>query len=569
MSGPGGAATAADEPGEAAMRVPYAPWRRWVARVRRRSALARAVAAGADPGDRVYLVYGVFLLALVYGPVLWSALAQTGLPLGDRGAEALAGRWSSSAFDGLVVVGLCLGGLVALLAITAARAGGPLWTSPPEARFVLAGQFRPAEVLRRRVVVLAVGAAVAAAFGASALAAGALGVVRGATPNDGATAADVAGWVVVAALAVQLPVMLGVAAQTPRWRTRALRATGVLVGLGVLAPVLEVVAPQVRGVAGPVCGEPATGGVACSLATAPGWGLVAVAGAAAVVSLWSTMRSLPGEIDVDATASAQRTTVATTQALAGGEAGGVADLLGPARLRGRHRTLWAPLLRHAPVVARDLVGVRRRPGPVLGSVLAGTGGALLLVLGSPSTGRPGSVTAVVLGALVLYAASAAWTGGLRETASQPRPGGLLPGSVGRLLAGHLVVPALLGAASAGAGLGLAVLGGLAGLPHDGTRAVVVVASAGVLALAVRGWVAGATTVPAELFTPVSAPGGGDASTMLVAAWLVRGWLTVTALAWMLHGAAGSGTVLMLCAAGFVLLVAVLLVRSTVSRLGRT
>lgn len=568
MSGSSGAQTeGVEEPGAVELRVAYPPWRRWMSRVRRRSALARAAAEGGDAGDRVYLVYGVFLLALVYGPILWSALARTALPLGTRETVAAVGRWSSGAFDALVVAGLCLGGLACLLAVAAARAGGPLWTSPPEATFVLAGQFPPAAVLRRRAVLLVLGTATVGGFVASALAAGALGVVRGAEPVHGATALDVVGWVLVAALAVQVPLMLGVAAQGPRWRPRALQAAGVLVGIGVLAPVLEVVSPRLRTAVGSACVD-ADGGTACSLATGPGAVLLGIAAVAAVVSVWLVLRVLPAEIDLDATAAAQRNTVATSQALAGGEAGGLADLLGPQRLRARRRTLWAPLLRRAPLVARDLLGARRRPGPVLGAVLAGAGGTLLVVLGLPS-GGPGSSFAVVLGTVVLYAASAAWAGGLRDMATQPRPGGLLPGGVGHVVVGHLVVPVLLGAVSVAAGLGLAALGGVAGLPGDGAAALVAAGSAGVVALGVRCWVAGATTVPAELFTPVSAPGGGDASTLLVTAWFVRGWLTVAAFAWAVHAAAGAGTGGLLGVAALVLLSAAWCVRSTVRRLERS
>lgn len=571
---PDGGRDATDPIGEGPARVLYTPWRRWVRRLRRRSALARASATGADPSDRVYLIYGVVLLVLVYGPILWVALAQTGLPLGRHGQggdPVPAGPWSSGAFDALVVTGLCLGGLLSLLAVTAARAGGPLWTSPPEATYVLAGQFSPVSVLWRRVVLLAGGTAVVAAFGGSALAAGALGLVGGAgvVATDGAGPADVVGWALVAALAVQVPLMLGVAAQGPRWRTRARQGVGVLLGLGVLAPVLEATAPPVRAAVGQACLDAAATGAGCPLATGPGAGVLGIAGVAALVSGWLTLRVLPAEIDLDATASAQRNTVSTSQALAGGEAGGMADLLGPQRLHGRRRTLRPALLRRSPVVARDLLGVRRRAWAVLGSLVAGAGGTVLVLLSVPSAGGPGTAFGVVLGAVVLYAASATWAGGLRDMAGQPRPGGLLPGGVGRVVAAHLVVPVLLGGVAVGAGLALAAWTGLAGLPDGGTSAVVVAASSGVVALAVRCWVSGATTVPAELFTPVNVPGGGDASTVIVVAWFVRGWLMVVALAWMLHRTAGAGTAALLAVALVMLLTAAWFVRSTVRRLART
>ncbi|WP_214293070.1 hypothetical protein, partial [Escherichia coli] len=56
---PDGGRDATDPIGEGPARVLYTPWRRWVRRLRRRSALARASATGADPSDRVYLIYGV------------------------------------------------------------------------------------------------------------------------------------------------------------------------------------------------------------------------------------------------------------------------------------------------------------------------------------------------------------------------------------------------------------------------------------------------------------------------------------------------------------------------------
>ncbi|MCK0116909.1 hypothetical protein MWU57_07665 [Isoptericola sp. S6320L] len=569
---PGTGSDDPDRPDAGPLRVPYTPWRRWLRRLRRRSALARAAAAGADPGDRVYLTYGVVLLVLVYGPMLWVALAQTGLPLGRPGEDAvLAGRWSSSAFDGLVVVGLCVGGLLSLLAVSVARAGGPLWTSPPEVTFALSGQFAPVTVLWRRLVLLAAGTGVVAAFGASALAAGALGLVGGAdaVPADGAGPADVVGWALAAACAVQVPLTLGVAAQGPRRRTAARQAAGVLLGLGVLAPALEILAPQVRAAVVPACLDTAGSAVACPLATGPGVGVLTVAGTAALVSVWLAVRVLPAEIDLDATAAAQRTTVATSQALVAGEAGGLADLLGPRRLGGRGRTLWPPLLRRAPVVARDLLGVRRRVWTVLGAVVAGAGGTFLVLVATPSPGVRGSAFGVVLGAAILYAASASWAAGLRDMASQPRPGGLLPGGVGRVVAAHLVVPAALAALAVGVGLALAALAHQAGLPDGGTAAALVAVCTGVVVLAVRCWVCGATTVPAELFTPVSVPGGGDASTLIVLAWFVRGWLMVVGLAWTLHRTAEAGSGVLGGVAVVVLLTAAWFVRSAVRRLART
>ena len=80
-------------------RVPYRRWRRWVASLRRRALVLRAAESGGDPHDRVYLGYGVVLLALVYGPILWSALAQAAAaaPLPDADAGRAAGLVAAAA----------------------------------------------------------------------------------------------------------------------------------------------------------------------------------------------------------------------------------------------------------------------------------------------------------------------------------------------------------------------------------------------------------------------------------------------------------------------------------------
>lgn len=462
--GPERAGTAAADRGagtDDGTRVPYRRWRRWVRSLRRRAVLARAAESGADPHDRVYLIYGVVLLGLVYGPVLWSAVAVAGtllagLPVSRHGA-ALA------AVAVLGTAAACAGAAVA------SRAGGPLWVSPPEATFVLAGQFRAREVLWRRAVALAAGIAAVGAFVVTAVAHGA-----GAPPG----LVGVGG--VGAALLAQVPLAVGVAAQTAR-----------------------------------------------------------------------------GRFDVDAAAAGFRRTATAGVGLLGGDSGAVAGVLGPQVHAGRRATLPRALLRRAPVAARDLLGLRRRPAAAAWSVVAGVLGAVLVALGAVA-----GPLATVAGACVLYGAAATWCAGLRAMAAQPEPGALLPGSVPRVIAAHAVVPALVALAVTALAAGAAVVLGLSAW----SVAVPVVAVL-VVVLASRLWVAGATAAPPGLFTPMMTP-AGDASMLVLGAWYVRGWLVVTGAAWLMHRTGGDGTAASPGAVVVALLVAAWLVSAGVRRFVR-
>lgn len=414
-------------------RVPYRRWRRWVRSLRRRAVLARAAESGADPHDRVYLVYGVVLLGLVYGPMGWSAVAGAGTLLAGLPASRHAAALLVVAVLGTAAA--CAGGLVA------ARAGGPVWVSPPEATFVLAGQFRAREVLWRRAVALAAGVAVVGAFVVTAVAHGA-----------GAPPGQVAAWGAGAALLAQVPLAVGVAAQTAR-----------------------------------------------------------------------------GRFDVDAAAAGFRRTATAGVGLLGGDSGAVADVFGPQAHAGRRATLPRALLRRAPVVARDLLGLRRRPAAAAWSVAAGVLGAALVALGAGA-----GPLATVAGACLLYGAAATWCTGLRAMAAQPEPGALLPGTVPRVLAAHAVVPGLMAlAVTALVTVATAVLGPSAWSGAAPVAAVLVVV------LAARLWVAGATAAPPGLFTPMMTP-HGDASMLVLGAWYVRGWLVVTGAAWLVHRVGGDG-----------------------------
>jgi len=484
-------------------RVPYRRWRRWVASLRRRAVVVRAAERGGDPHDRVYLAYGVVLLALVYGPILWSALAQAAAAV--PWPTGAAGVLSAVAGGALALAVLCAAG------IAAARAGGPLWTSPAEATFALGGQFAPHDVLRRRAAWLVAGAAAVGAFLGSAVAQGAVG---GGTTGGVASATALAG--AAAALLAQVPLAVGAAAQVPG-RTRA--ATVVTVVLLVLGAGGAVAAgamadlPEVPGAA-------ATAGAVLAA-------LVGLAGAALV------LRVLPDGVDVDRAAAGQARTVTAARGLVGGESGAVGDVLGPRSYAGRAATLPRWLTARAPLVARDLLGLRRRPAALAVSLVVGCAGALLVRLGTD--GGPALVT--VVGAAALYAASRTWADGLHSYAAQPQPGALLPGSTTAAVAGHAAVPGALGLLAAVVGTAVGALVGGAGT--GGAGAVVVLAVV-VAALGVRVWVAGATAAPPGLFTPMMTP-NGDMSMLVLGAWYLRGWLVIAAAGWLLHRAGSAGS----------------------------
>jgi hypothetical protein len=180
-------------------------------------------------------------------------------------------------------------------------------------------------------------------------------------------------------------------------------------------------------------------------------------------------------------------------------------------------------------------------------VFMGAAGALLVRLGTDG----GPALATVAGALVLYAAARTWADGLHAFAAQPQPGALLPGSTGRAVAGHAVVPVVL-----------ALLVAAAGSAGAGGSAVVAVILVVALVLGARAWVAGATAAPPGLFTPMMTP-NGDMSMLVLGAWYLRGWLVVAAAAWLL-GRAGPGA----ATAGLVLALAAGLAAAGVRRFAR-
>ncbi|GAA4717798.1 hypothetical protein GCM10023216_02370 [Isoptericola chiayiensis] len=506
MSGDGDAADTAG------LAMPYGPWRRWVRALRAHHRRRRAD----DDGDRTYLAYGFTLLALMYGPILWTTLAQAGVPLGEGAGWSVRGT--------LVVAGTVVVAAAGLGGVVLARLGAPLWVTRTDAAYVLSGVWDPRAVLWRRVLVLVAVAGVLAALVGSALAFGALDAAG--TP---AGAGTLTAWGACAAGVAMLPLTLAVAAQCPRWRTTARVAAALIAAVGVLVAVQGADFPVGTAVLGAdvLCVDPSgcaplpvRDGVAPA---GPPAAVVGWAAGLAVVCGWLLLAVLPRDLDADVTAEAWSRTVATGEALGAGDATGVRAVAGPARLTGRRRTFPRILLPSVPLVARDVLALSRRPAVLLGSLPAGVAGAALLALAAG--GGPGAAPAAVGGGVVLYAAAAAWTGGLRDLAEQAEPGGLLPGGPSRAVRGHLPVPVALGAVSGA--LGLLVAAVLAGV--DGSS-VVLVGTGLVVALGARVWVAGATQAPPEVFTPVAGP-TGDLSTVMVIAWFLRAWLVVIGSAW--------------------------------------
>ncbi|QAY62529.1 hypothetical protein ET495_03850 [Xylanimonas allomyrinae] len=181
------------------------------------------------------------------------------------------------------------------------------------------------------------------------------------------------------------------------------------------------------------------------------------------------------------------------------------------------------LLRHRPVLARDLVGQARRPVTTLVAVAAGVLGGFSSLAFPSSAGR-------VSGALLLFAATGGLARGLVAFLRQPAPGGLLPGRGRRVLAEHAAVPL------AGTGLALGVAGVVAAALGAGAPGWGGVVGLGLLVVAARAWVASTPTVPAALYAPIVTP-MGDLSQVVVGAYVVRGWLVVAGVAW----AAGDGS----------------------------
>ena len=424
-----------------------------------------------------YVVYVVVIVVGVYGSMVWRYLTSLGL--------GGAGRWPMGRVVVLAV------GVLAVLGVLAARNGAPLWVSRRETVFALSGQFAPRVVLRGRASMLLVSTALVGALAGAAAAAG------------GGTGAATATWAVVAAALASVPVAVGAVAQVRRRRLVA----DVLAGAVLLAGVAVAAVPR--------------------LAVPAGVPVMVVALAAAVVAWWVVLRTVPSRLDVDDVAARGAGSVGVGLGMAAGDLQAAGRAI-PVRYRGPRRLLgsgaWAWLTRTLPVVARDLVGQRRRPFATLAGLVAGAAGSWLVLTST-------SAAVVALAALLLYAALGATGLGLTAFFRQPVPGGLLPGSGPRGLARHLAVPGV--ATVVMVVLGRAVADVLGQQPAGHAYASVAVVAA--VALAARAWAAGGSTVPPALYTPMVTP-LGDLSIAVVGMYFVRAWLVLAGIAWLVASA---------------------------------
>jgi hypothetical protein len=375
-----------------------------------------------------------------------------------------------------------------------------------EAVHVLGGQFRPQVVLRRRATALLVAASLLGAFAVAAALSG------------GGSVAAATLWAAGAVGVSGAPLAAGAMAQVRRWRFVADAVAGATLLVGVAVAMTRA--------------EPSGG-------AGPGLAGVALAVVVGVVTWWVVLRLVPARLDADGVAARGTRTARAGQGMVAGDTRAAARAL-PVRYRGPRRVLTTStiLRRRAPILARDLLGQRRRPVVTAGGAVAALAGVwLALTVDS----RPARMAA----GLLLYAAVGALGLGMAAFLAQPVPGGLLPGRGRTVLAWHAALPGL--ALACAIGLCGVVAGLLGRADGPGVLTAVVLA---VMALGVRAWAAGGSAVPAALYTPVVTP-LGDLSVMNVAAYFVRGWLVVAGVGW-LTGAAhdGQGWVVPVLAAAF-------------------
>lgn len=479
----------------------FAAYRAW------RQPLRRHTDSGvADAG---YAVYVVVALGGVYGSMFWSFVSSLGV-----GTMSVA--WP------LDRIALLATGGVALLAALVAGIGAPLWVTRLEQVHALSGQFTPKVVLRGRATGLVVICA-------------AIGALTSAAASSGADVpAGVAGWAIWGGLTGIFPLAVAALAQVPCWRAWAAAGAAAVAALGALGMRAPQFVP-------PGCADAAST-AGCDLwLLSTGSGIVAlvVAGVVAALSIWVVLCVVPQRMDVDDVARRGVRSVGVGVGLAAGDALAASRVIQPV-YAGRRSLLgtaggWLPLGRSRTglVIARDLLGLRRRPVLTLVSTLAGGAGAWLVVHGAAiaTTGQAGLLVA---GSLLLYAAIGGWSTGLSAFFRQPAPGSLFPPTPRRVMATHTLVPAALLLAALIA----------AGLPAAGsltTASTVTVVCIAILATAVRVWTLSSTMVPAALYTPTPSP-MGDLSIAFVIAHYLRGWLLIATLAWLTATAATQGAV---------------------------
>ncbi|PZR53755.1 hypothetical protein DNL40_06425 [Xylanimonas oleitrophica] len=383
-----------------------------------------------------------------------------------------------------------------------------------EAVHTLGGQFRPGVVLRGRALALLGGTVTVGALVTAAAAAG------------GGSAREVVLWAAAGGLTAPAALAVGAAAQVAVWRREATVLASVLLAVGVAAATAPRPVPLIA------CARVATGEpVPCS-DPGPGVAGLVLAAVTAAVSCWVVLRTVPARLDVDDVAARGARFRAAGEGLGTGDALAVSRAVG-VRPRGPRRVWDAgrplALLTRAPVLARDLLGLRRRPWTTATATAAGITGSFLL-LAVPET------AGTVVGAVLLYVAVCGVAGGLAAFSRQPVPGGLFPGSAARVHGAHLLAPALVAALAIVTGAVLAAVATVLRDPAPRADATLVVALAA-LTVTVRAWVLSSTVVPAALFTPVASP-LGDLSVVTVLAYHLRGWLVVSGAAWLAATAEG-------------------------------
>lgn len=529
-------------------------------------------ASGEDAAYRVYLV--IMLTIIVIAPVvraivLWVADGVPGRP----GAAAVA----------------AFGAALALVAVLAALAGaqtGPARASLPALDLLLSSALPRTRLLRRTIRAGFVWAALAGLLLGGIIVTGRALAAGGVDPW---LAVGVCCAMVGAALLAAAAMLFAQLGRAQRWwiagGIAVVAALGLLAQFGLLgAPVhfepWSVAAALALAPAGPTV-------AAAEVPAAPdplGLGLTAqwfpMAGQLALfVGMYPLVAGLAAAVGAASYAEQLRFDALREQALRWdavsalaftGDPRGATARLGAPVSTGRHWRLRLPaapdvsgararlvsaLVPGVAIAARDLHGLRRTPARSLAALLGLAGTGVLLGLVFPAAGSaPGIALGGIAGAgaaLLAYASIGPWCRGLRAAAEGVGASPLLPFAPGRLLAWHLLVPAVLT---------LLVLGGTAALAGGpvGFAAGIVTALVALL-LRLGGALKG--TIPQRLLAPVPTP-AGDMSAVNVFVWTIDGLIAAV----FVGGVLGA-----LCAAVLAALVplAVLLVAMALALLGLT
>jgi hypothetical protein len=191
--------------------------------------------------------------------------------------------------------------------------------------------------------------------------------------------------------------------------------------------------------------------------------------------------------------------------------------------QGRRRRLPLPRRRRLAVPWRDAVAALSQPQRLVQAAALAAGGTLVCLLNADHT------AAVLLGALLLYAAAARQLEPLRAETDQPgRVRALLAARPGLVLVLHTVVPGLVVlVAAALAAVGCALAGALP--THGGTAALLAVAATPAVTLCAGLSARRAGRLPPSLLSFASQDQSGM-STLIVLLWIAAWPLVAVALA---------------------------------------